>query len=242
MKRGDRYKEVLPLAKLELSRVFIAGTGAVGRSLAVQLATMGVGKIVVCDKDTVEEANLGPQGWHENQIGKQKVVALAEVLMQINPKLELVLHEEWFKPEQLKDSQYVFSCVDNMEVRKQILEAHTSPLDFKLYAEARMGAESCQASFVWDQPSRKVWLDAWFPQSDVDAAQEGCTAKSTHYCAAIAASLLVAGYTKHLREMPLRPHVFFNIMADEFEAASYILEQAGEAKAATAIAGEAKPA
>lgn len=233
MKRGDRYKEVLPLERLALSRVFIAGAGAVGRSLAVQLATMGVGKIVVCDKDDVEEANLGPQGWHENQIGKPKVEALAEVLMLLNSKLELVVHKEWFKPEQIADCQYVFSCVDNMEARKAILEAHVCPLNFKLYAEARMGAESCQASFVWDEPSRAVWLKDWFPQTDV--VQEGCTAKSTHYCAAMAASLLVAGYTKSLRGIQLRPSVFFNIMADEFEAAQFLQQQeiGNLAKAAT---------
>lgn len=235
MKRGDRYKEVLPLEKLALARVFIAGAGAVGRSLAVQLATMGVGKITVCDKDDVEEANLGPQGWHEDQIGKPKVAALAEVLKLINPKLELVTLQDWFDKNQLGDSQFAFSCVDNMEARKDILLAHYErTLNFRLYAEARMGAESCQSSFVWNEASRDIWLKAWFPQTDV--ILEGCTAKSTHYCAAIAASMLVAGFTKRLRDMELRPSVYYNILADEFEASPFLPVQeqpTGYAKAAT---------
>lgn len=236
-KRGDRYKEILPLEKLANSRVFVAGCGAVGRVLAIQLVTMGVEQMTLCDKDVVEDGNLGPQGWHHAQLGKSKVEALAETLRAINPACQLTLHDAWFEPRMLETAQYTFSCVDRMEARKALLEASVAKarrLAFRAYYEARMSAETCEVRSVWNDDSAKAWLAEWYPQTEV--FQEGCTAKSTHYCASMAAVLLVSAFTKSLRGLPLTPMVGLNIKADEMTVVRAWPEPKTEDNPATAMA------
>jgi molybdopterin/thiamine biosynthesis adenylyltransferase len=68
------------------STVLVCGAGGLGSAVASSLGAAGIGKLIVCDADVVEESNLTRQiAYSSDDIGKSKVVALAERLSRINP-------------------------------------------------------------------------------------------------------------------------------------------------------------
>lgn len=71
-------------------KVGIAGAGGLGSNCAIALARCGIGKIVICDFDHVEESNLSRQYFFREQIGLSKTAALKENIFRINPEVEVV--------------------------------------------------------------------------------------------------------------------------------------------------------
>lgn len=75
--------------QLKQSCVGIAGAGGLGSQVAVALARVGVGCLLVADFDLVEPSNLNRQHYFVDQIGRPKVTALRETLTRINPATEV---------------------------------------------------------------------------------------------------------------------------------------------------------
>ncbi|MBW2451613.1 MAG: ThiF family adenylyltransferase, partial [Deltaproteobacteria bacterium] len=59
----------------------IAGVGGLGSSVAIALARIGVGQLILADFDVVEPSNLNRQQYFIDQIGQPKVYALRTTLM-----------------------------------------------------------------------------------------------------------------------------------------------------------------
>jgi len=79
--------------KLSKSTIFIAGVGALGSIVALNLAVMGVGKLILCDYDTVEISNLSRQiVFFEDDIGKYKVEAAKNNLMHWNSNVKIITY------------------------------------------------------------------------------------------------------------------------------------------------------
>ena len=79
-------------AKLKAASVGIAGLGGLGSSIAVALARVGIGKLIVADFDVVEPSNLNRQQYFIDQIGQLKSEALVSNLRKINPYVEVEAH------------------------------------------------------------------------------------------------------------------------------------------------------
>ncbi len=71
--------------KLKEGRVAIAGLGGLGSNIAVMLARIGVGNLLLVDFDVVEPSNLNRQSYYINHLGMEKTAALKMQLQQINP-------------------------------------------------------------------------------------------------------------------------------------------------------------
>jgi sulfur carrier protein ThiS adenylyltransferase len=78
--------------KVKAARVGIAGLGGLGSSIAIALARVGVGTLVVADFDVVEPSNLNRQQYFVDQIGMPKVEALSRNVTRINPYVSLEGH------------------------------------------------------------------------------------------------------------------------------------------------------
>lgn len=74
--------------KLDRASVGIAGLGGLGSNIAVHLARLGVGRLVLVDFDTVDVTNLNRQHYTMKDIGVPKSLALLEQLEEINPYLQ----------------------------------------------------------------------------------------------------------------------------------------------------------
>ena len=76
--------------KLLKSSVLIVGAGGLGSPTAIYLAAMGIGKIGIIDKDTVEISNLTRQIiFTSRDINKKKSTTAINKLKKINPNLKL---------------------------------------------------------------------------------------------------------------------------------------------------------
>lgn len=78
--------------KLSRACIGIAGLGGLGSNIAVQLARLGVGRLVLVDFDRVELSNLNRQHYRLCDIGQPKPTALLQQLQQINPYLRYETH------------------------------------------------------------------------------------------------------------------------------------------------------
>lgn len=202
MGRTDRYREILAHEHF-ITPVTIVGCGAVGRNVALMLASMGFDTIRIVDMDEVDDANLGTQGWSVEQMGQPKVEALRDELLRKFPDCEVSIHHG--KVEDLDDGRLdrtaVFLCVDSMDVRKYVFERLLSINNgrCRYLIDTRMGA---QAGMVWpvhmeEEIERRRWVEGWFPSSEAEPMP--CGARSTLYCATYCASLAVCSFVQMVR-------------------------------------------
>ena len=80
--------------RLKEGSVLCVGAGGLGSPLALYLAAAGVGRIGIVDFDRVDESNLQRQILHgSSDIGRTKLESARDTLAEINPHVEVVLHE-----------------------------------------------------------------------------------------------------------------------------------------------------
>jgi adenylyltransferase/sulfurtransferase len=80
--------------KLKAARVLLVGTGGLGSPLALYLAAAGVGTLGLVDFDVVDVTNLQRQVLHGTaDVGRKKLESARDRLRDINPHVELVLHD-----------------------------------------------------------------------------------------------------------------------------------------------------
>ena len=85
-------------AQLDRAAVGIAGLGGLGSHIAVSLARLGVGRLVLVDFDVVDVTNLNRQHYTMKDIGIPKTLALLEQLEAINPYLNYETYTERIIP------------------------------------------------------------------------------------------------------------------------------------------------
>ena len=77
------------------SHVLVVGAGGLGSPAAIYLAASGVGKLTICDDDTVDLTNLQRQIAHStDRIGAPKTSSAKKTLAGINPEVDVIaLHQ-----------------------------------------------------------------------------------------------------------------------------------------------------
>lgn len=90
-------------ARIKAATVGIAGCGGLGSAIAVALARIGVGRLILADFDVVEPSNLNRQQYFVDQIGLPKVLALRDNLARINPYVRVTAHNERLTPENIPE-------------------------------------------------------------------------------------------------------------------------------------------
>ena len=80
--------------KIKKSVVGVAGLGGLGSAIAVALARVGVGRLILVDFDVVEPSNLNRQQYFVHQIGMPKVEALQKNIAVINPYVRVQTYQE----------------------------------------------------------------------------------------------------------------------------------------------------
>src|SRR6266478_1461368 len=80
--------------RLKAARVLCIGAGGLGSPAALYLAAAGVGTIGIVDFDRVDLTNLQRQILHGTKdVGRSKLESARDRLRDINPDIELKLHE-----------------------------------------------------------------------------------------------------------------------------------------------------
>jgi adenylyltransferase/sulfurtransferase len=81
--------------RLKNAKVLCVGAGGLGSPALMYLAAAGVGTLGIVDFDTVDESNLQRQIIHgQSDIGKPKAESAAETIREINPLVNVIIHNE----------------------------------------------------------------------------------------------------------------------------------------------------
>ena len=101
-------------------RIHIIGCGSVGSTVAENIVRFGITKITLYDFDYVEPHNIANQMFTQEDVGRLKTEALANLLYKINPdtRQNIKLQSEGYSNQKM--SGYVFLCVDSIELRREI--------------------------------------------------------------------------------------------------------------------------
>ena len=113
--------------KLNNSAVALFGVGGVGSFAAEALARAGVGKIALIDSDTVNESNINRQliALHST-VGKNKVDVMRERILDINPKAQVITHNEFYLESNydfidFNDYDFIIDAIDTVSAKLHII-------------------------------------------------------------------------------------------------------------------------
>lgn len=117
------------IEKLAQSKVLVVGLGGVGSYAAEFLARAGVGHMTIVDGDVVDITNINRQlpALHST-VGMPKVELMGARLLDINPKLDLVMVKEFLSPERAyelvtTDFDFVLDCIDSITPKLNLIQA-----------------------------------------------------------------------------------------------------------------------
>lgn len=211
--RNIRQRELIPPDVLSTIRATVVGTGAIGRQVSIQLAAIGVPDISLIDFDHVAPENLAAQGFFESNINESKVDVVADLCRQINSSIVVNTAKKRFSSMQFT-SGVLFCCVDGIETRKSIFNLIKDRAD--LFIDGRMSAEYMRILTAYNEESAEYYNTTLFKSSE--AYRGSCTAKTTIYCANIAAGMMVAQFAKWLRGCDIDKDIDINLLTNEMGA------------------------
>ena len=111
------------LKRLSEATVAVIGLGGVGAVAAEMIARAGVGKMMILDSDTVSDTNRNRQIIAlTSTIEKKKAEIVADRLLDINPRLELSVREDYLTEENVagifeglpSESPFVIDAIDTL--------------------------------------------------------------------------------------------------------------------------------
>jgi sulfur carrier protein ThiS adenylyltransferase len=112
--------------RMKQASVGIAGLGGLGSAVAISLARMGVGELILVDFDIVEPSNLNRQFYFIDQIGMAKTEAMSKIIEAINPYVNVISHRTELNrkniPDIFRNVDVVVECFDRAEDKAMILE------------------------------------------------------------------------------------------------------------------------
>lgn len=135
-------------------RCHIIGCGSVGSTVAELLARLGITKISLYDFDVVEAHNIANQMFVDTDIKSQKVEATKRIILSINPdaKNDIILYPEGYTSK-TKLSGYVFLCVDNIDLRREIATKNKANRSIAAMLDFRTRLEDAQHYAAdWQNP------------------------------------------------------------------------------------------
>jgi len=126
--------------RVKKASVGIMGLGGLGSVLAVALARVGVGHLLLADFDVVEPSNLNRQQYFVDQVGMKKTDALRHNLSRVNPYLEIetldeILTEESI-PRLFDNVDVLAECFDSAEMKAAALRCALTSLSGKGFVGA----------------------------------------------------------------------------------------------------------
>lgn len=141
MNLNKHFEFFNPMAVKE--EIHIIGCGAIGSTIAEMLTRLGLSNLHLYDFDTVSDHNITNQMFRMKDIGRPKVEALAEILKDINPDIQLELHCEGWN-EYSRVTGIVFLAVDSIEIRKCIVQTYKFSKDIIFMSDCRMRLTDAQ--------------------------------------------------------------------------------------------------
>ena len=139
--------------RLKNAKVLVIGAGGLGSPTLLYLAAAGVGTIGIVEFDVVDESNLQRQIIHgQSDIGRSKAESARDSVLEVNPLVEVRLHEFRLEPENAVEvfEQYdlILDGTDNFATRYLVNDA--AVLAGKPYVWGSIYRFEGQVSVFWE--------------------------------------------------------------------------------------------
>ncbi len=115
------------MEKLYSSSVLVFGAGGVGSYTIEALARMGIGRIGICDADTVCETNINRQLYAlTSTVGKSKTSVAKERILDINPNAQVDVYDFFYDDKtadriQLSEYDFIVDAIDSMDSKVHLI-------------------------------------------------------------------------------------------------------------------------
>lgn len=148
--------------RLKNSKVLVIGAGGLGSPVLLYLAAAGVGTLGIVDFDVVDESNLQRQIIHkQSKIGERKSTSARDTIKEINPHVQVVLHEARFEAANaeaiISDYDLIVDGTDNFATRYLVNDVCV--LGRKPYVWGSIYRFEGQASVFWEDAPGGVGLN-----------------------------------------------------------------------------------
>jgi molybdopterin/thiamine biosynthesis adenylyltransferase len=208
----ERYRRQLMLSgftaehqkRLKNSTALIAGVGGLGGTAALYLVVAGIGRLVLAHHGNLTLSNMNRQVlMHDDGIGKSRVLLAKETLNQINPDVEVEVHDVRITRESvvrlLRGAQIALSARPNFAERRVLnqacvesmvpmVEAAMNGMEGYLFNVIPKAASCIHCVYPEDDPA---WEEMGFPVLGAVSGMLGCMM-------ALEAIKLLTGYGKPL--------------------------------------------
>lgn len=157
--------------KIKQAKVLVIGAGGKGGSVLQNLATVGVGKIGICDNYPVQENELARQYLYGNKdLGKQKAIISKQKLLEINHFVDYELHNVCLNENNINLICYPYDILidttDNLPSRYLINDAAVSLGKPLIYGEINNGIGFVSVFNYMEGPSLRCLYPAPVKKSE----------------------------------------------------------------------------
>jgi sulfur carrier protein ThiS adenylyltransferase len=161
--------------KVKKACVGVGGLGGLGSNIAVSLARLGIGKLVLIDFDVVEPSNLNRQQYFTKHIGMKKTEAIKDVLKNINPFVDVETKDVYLDENNIENSfqevDIIVEAFDDPKCKATLVNTALSKL-----SEKYIVAASGMAGYFSNNTiqTKKVGSRFYLVGDEVSEAKAGC--------------------------------------------------------------------
>ncbi|MDR5658722.1 sulfur carrier protein ThiS adenylyltransferase ThiF [Serpentinicella sp. ANB-PHB4] len=160
--------------KIKNATVGIAGLGGLGSNIAISLARIGIGKLLLVDFDVVEPSNLNRQQYLIKHIGMYKTDALKALIHEINPFVEVETKNLFLETSNIKPTfenvDVVVEAFDNPNCKADLVTTTLTQLKGKPVVAASGLAGYASSNQI---ETKKVKENFYLVGDDVSEAKPG---------------------------------------------------------------------
>jgi len=218
--------------EIQKQRIILAGCGGIGSNCAYQLARMNPAALFMYDDDVVEQANMSGQLYCQDDIGKAKVDAMADMIKSYTTMRNIYAIKDKFTTN--SEAGDVMICgFDNMEARRTFFVAWhnyvmTKPEEERhkcLYLDGRLSINTLQVFCITGDND---WAMAEYAEkylfTDAEAEETQCSLKQTTYLACMIGSFIVNLFTNWTANL-LNPIIPYDLpFFTEYDAQNMIFK------------------
>ena len=148
---------------LSESCVAVIGCGGLGSIVITDLASAGVGHLILVDGDTVSESNMNRQFIHAGRMGSSKAESAAEWVSKLYPDCKVDIFPKYLgldDSELISDADVVVDCLDSSEDR--VMLGHMCIKEGKVLVHAAVDAYHGQVAVI--RPEDVLRMDHIYPR------------------------------------------------------------------------------
>jgi hypothetical protein len=198
-----RHHSIVPLDKLE-DPALVIGAGAIGSKVVIELVKLGCTNITIVDYDIVENHNISNQYFAQSDIGIAKAEAIKQEALRHNTSANIIAKICEFDYEDRYPYKYVFICVDDMDVRRELMKKYSRSKTTKFIVEARMSYDMFFIYTVTNIDIYKKWLNVSKYSNEDTSEESACGSKiSLGATSSLCAGFMLHSFINFLNEKPV---------------------------------------